>query len=122
MNWRYLTLSLFIAVLLVSAGWIASGRIKFQFFPIINHIPFIRAIGIHTGKDLHQCAFAGPWNARHDHGSAAFGDNRSVQFQIFVCVYGYTPIHAPFDKGIGLFFRYGGERALMVKKEIRQGL
>ena len=55
-NWRYLTLALFMAVLLISAGWIASGRIKFLFFPKVESDTVKAQVTMPLGTSLEETA------------------------------------------------------------------
>ncbi|GAB4272203.1 MAG: efflux RND transporter permease subunit [Deferrisomatales bacterium] len=56
--WRYLTAALFAAVFLVSLGWVASGRIKFVFFPKVESDTVTASLTMPQGTSLAETAAA----------------------------------------------------------------
>ncbi len=54
LRWRYLTLAVFVAMLLITYGWVAGGRIQFLFFPKVES-DFVQArLAMPRGTSLGQ--------------------------------------------------------------------
>jgi multidrug efflux pump subunit AcrB len=54
LNWRYLTVAVFVAILLVSIGWVGAGRIKFVFFPKVESDTVTAQLTMPQGTALGQ--------------------------------------------------------------------
>jgi multidrug efflux pump subunit AcrB len=53
-NWRYLTVAAFLAVLLVSLGWVGAGRVKFVFLPKVESDTVKANLAMPQGSALDQ--------------------------------------------------------------------
>ncbi len=57
-SWRYVTISVFAAVFLVTLGWVAGGRIKFVFFPKVESDRVTASLVMPEGTSLAETARA----------------------------------------------------------------